>query len=208
MIEGIKHIIFDLGGVILNIDYANPQKEFAKLGVKNVEALYSKQSQTELFDNLETGKINEGQFVNEVQKLIGNEIHHQDIIKAWNSILLDFPLRRLQILQQLQLHFDLYLCSNTNEIHEKAFNEILKSTCGFPSLGIFFDKLYLSHRIGLRKPDPQIFQLILKENNLNANETLFLDDSIQHIEAARKLGIHAIHLSDGMTMEHDIFRPK
>ena len=114
IMKGIKNIIFDLGGVILNIDYELPQKEFKKLGVQQVEDIYSKSNQNKLFDDLETGKINEAQFVEQVQKLSGKNISHQSIVDAWNSIILDFPLRRLQILEQLQLHYKTFLLSNTN----------------------------------------------------------------------------------------------
>ncbi len=206
--QGIKNIIFDLGGVILNIDYKRPQEEFRKLGVKEVEKLYSKQNQVELFDLLETGKISEKEFVQKIKESSDLEISDSEIIAAWNSILLEFPLRRLQILQQLQLHYNIYLLSNTNEIHEKAFNEMLKVQCGYPSLALFFDRVYLSHRVGLRKPDPKIFELVLSENNLKKEETLFIDDSIQHIESASQLGIKTIHLKDNMTMEDDIFKAK
>ena len=206
--KGIKNIIFDLGGVILNIDYKRPQEEFKKLGIKDVETLYSKQNQVELFDLLETGKISEKEFVQKIKKSSDLEISDSEIITAWNSILLEFPLRRLQILQQLQLHYNIYLLSNTNEIHEKAFNEMLKIQCGYPSLALFFDRVYLSHRVGLRKPDPKIFELVINENNLKIEETLFMDDSLQHIESASKLGLKTIHIKDNMTMENDIFRAK
>ena len=206
--KGIKNIIFDLGGVILNIDYARPQDEFRKLGISGIDDLYSKQSQHPLFNKLETGKITEAQFVDEIQKFSSKPLNYQDVINAWNSIILDFPLRRLQILQQLQLHFNTFLLSNTNEIHEREFNRVLQNTCGYPSLAVFFDRIYLSHRVGVRKPDAAIFELILKENNLVLDETLFIDDSIQHIETADKLGIKTIHIKDGMTMEKDIFLPK
>ena len=206
--QGIKNIIFDLGGVILNIDYKRPQEEFKKLGIKDVETLYSKQNQVELFDLLETGKISEKEFIQKIKESSDLEISDSEIITAWNSILLEFPLRRLQILQQLQLHYNIYLLSNTNEIHEKAFNEMLKIQCGYPSLALFFDRVYLSHRVGLRKPDPKIFELVINENNLKIEETLFIDDSLQHIESASKLGLKTIHLKDNMTMENDIFRAK
>jgi putative hydrolase of the HAD superfamily len=206
--QGIKNIIFDLGGVILNIDYKRPQEEFKKLGIKGVETLYSKQNQVELFDLLETGKISEKEFIHKIKESSDLEISDSEIIIAWNSILLEFPLRRLQILQQLQLHYNMYLLSNTNEIHEKAFNEMLKIQCGYPSLALFFDRVYLSHRVGLRKPDPKIFELVINENSLKIEETLFIDDSLQHIESASKLGLKTIHLKDNMTMENDIFRVK
>jgi putative hydrolase of the HAD superfamily len=206
--KGIKNIIFDLGAVILNIDYQRPQREFEKLGVKNVSDFYSKKNQVELFDKLETGKISEKEFVNTLLEYTSPGTSYSDVLDAWNSILLDFPLRRLQILQQLQLHYNIYLLSNTNEIHEKAFNDILRQTCGYPNLAVFFDKVYLSHRVGLRKPDPAIFEMVLNENKLQAGETLFIDDSPQHIEAAKKIGIQTIHLTDDMTIEDNVFGAK
>jgi epoxide hydrolase-like predicted phosphatase len=202
----IKNIIFDLGAVILNIDYQATQKAFEALGI-SANGFYSKQQQVELFDLLETGKISEEEFVEALQKESSLPITHSQIIHAWNSILLDFPIRRLQILQQLQLHYATYLLSNTNEIHEKAFNTILQQTCGYPNLAVFFDKVYLSHRVGLRKPDATIFELVLSQNNLLPYETLFIDDSVQHIEAAKTLGIQTIHMTDKMCME-EVFQVK
>lgn len=206
--QGIKNIIFDLGGVILNIDYKRPQVEFEKLGIKNVGEFYSKKNQVDLFDKLETGQLTEKEFVQQIKQKAGIDIPYDEIIRAWNSIILDFPLRRLQILQQLQLHYNIYLLSNTNEIHEKAFNDVLRQTCGYPSLAVFFDKVYLSHRVGLRKPDPAIFQLVLDQNKLIPAETLFIDDSPQHIESAKQLGIRTIHLTDDMTIEENVFKSK
>ncbi len=206
--QGIKNIIFDLGAVILNIDYRLTQQAFEKLGITNEDAFYSKQTQNELFDQLETGKINEDEFVKAIQAKLPKPVDSADIIQAWNAIILDFPLRRLQILQQLQLHYNTFLLSNTNEIHERCFNKIFQTTCGYPSLAVFFDRIYLSHRVGLRKPDPKIFELVLNENKLNPSVTLFIDDSPQHIETANKLGIQTIHMKDGMTMEDNIFKAK
>lgn len=208
MFEGIRHIIFDLGGVILNIDYQRPVEEFRKLGIAEPDAMYSQQAQNYLFDELETGRLTENEFYQALRKYCPKEVSDGQLRDAWNSILLDFPIRRLQILQQLQLHYDLFLCSNTNAIHEEAFNRILQQTCGYSSLALFFDKVYLSHRVGLRKPDPAIFKRILDDNGLLPHHTLFLDDSQQHIEAAKSLGIQTLWLGNGLTMEKDIFRPR
>ena len=208
MIEGIEAIIFDLGGVILNIDYARPVEAFKALGAERVDDLYSKQAQTDLFDRLETGKISEEAFFDALAAYCPKGTTHRQLEAAWNSILLDFPLRRLQILQQVQLHYSTYLLSNTNSIHERAFNALLHQMVGYPSLAVFFDKVYMSHRVGLRKPDPAIFELVLRENRLTPQKTLFIDDSPQHITAASALGIQTIHLADGMSLEETIFRPK
>lgn len=203
----VKHIIFDLGGVILNIDYNKPREAFEALGIRADEGFYSKQEQNTLFDDLETGKITGSEFLHTLKKKSNEGVTEEQLRDAWNSILIDFPLRRLQLLQQLQLHYDLFLLSNTNEIHEEAFNDMLFRTCGYPNLGVFFDRVYLSHRVGMRKPHKEIFEFVLNDNNILPEETLFIDDSIQHIESARLLNIQCIHLTPNMTME-EIFIPK
>jgi len=208
MIKGIRHIIFDLGGVLLNIDYQRTEQAFIQLGITNFPEMYSQLKQSTLFDDFETGRIATKEFVAALQQASGIDVSEKDIIHAWNSMLLDFPLRRLQVLQQLRTYYDLLLLSNTNEIHEAAFNKILEDERGIANIGAFFDRVYLSHRIGMRKPDVAVFERILEENNLKAEHTLFIDDSPQHVEGARKAGIRAIWLEKGMTIEEDIFKPK
>jgi FMN phosphatase YigB (HAD superfamily) len=207
-LKNIRHIILDLGGVILNLDYKRTEKAFTDLGITDFAGKYSQLQQTDLFDRLETGHLSRLDFVSAIKEMAGKDIASDDIIAAWNAMLLDLPLRRLQILQQLQLHFDTFLLSNTNEIHEEAFNKILKSVAGFESLAVFFDKVYFSHRVGLRKPDRKIFELILDQNSLDPAKTLFIDDSPQHIESAKSIGIQTIFLEPGMTIEEHIFKPK
>lgn len=206
--KNIRHIILDLGGVLLNIDYNKTEQAFTALGITDFAAKYSQLKQTELFDLLETGKIGRTEFLAGIRTMTGPQVTDDQIVSAWNAMLLDLPLRRLQILQQLQLHFDTFLLSNTNEIHEEAFLKTLKSLTGFDSLGVFFDKVYYSHRVGLRKPDAAIFRLILEQNGLTPEKTLFVDDSPQHIEGAKALGIQTILLEPGMTIEEHIFKPK
>ncbi len=206
MIKGIKHIIFDLGGVILNINYSLTENAFKNLGITNFNDLFTQLKQTSLFDQLETGKISKRDFIIAMQQWSPVPITESQIIEAWNAMLLDFPLVRLSLLQQLRLHHDLFLLSNTNIIHEEAFNNILFNAHGMQSIGLFFDKVYYSHRLGLRKPNKDIFEYILNENNLKPENTLFIDDSPQHITTAKELNIQTIHLTNGMTIENDIFK--
>ncbi len=208
MIEGIRHIIFDLGGVILNIDYKLTEQAFVEAGIADFPALYSQLRQTDLFDKFETGGIGKAEFISELQKVGPAGITEAQVLAAWNAMLLDFPVRRLQILQQLRLYYDLFLLSNTNEIHEETFNDILMRERGIPNLGVFFDKVYLSHRVGMRKPNKEIFQRVLDDNGLKPEHTLFIDDSPQHIAAAKELGIQTIFLDKGMTIEETVFRAK
>jgi len=208
MIEGIKHIIFDLGGVLLNIDYSLTENAFIDAGVTNFPQLYSQLQQSDLFDRWETGKMSREEFIRSMKQASATPLTEQQILDAWNAMLLDFPVRRLQILQQLRLYYDLFLLSNTNEIHEETFNNTLMNAHGIPNIGVFFDKVYLSHRVGMRKPMVEIFERVLSDNGLKAEETLFIDDSPQHIEAAQKAGIRTIYLEKGMTIEDDVFKAK
>jgi glucose-1-phosphatase len=206
--QNIKNIIFDLGNVILNISYQATIDAFADLGIKDFDKIFSKHNQNTIADDVETGNISDQDFINYLLAKCKTGTTQAQVIHAWNAIILDFPIRRLQLLQQLQLHYNLYLLSNTNSIHEKFYNQLLMNTHGIPSIGVFFDKIYLSHKIGLRKPNPASWQLIMDQNNLNPQHTLFIDDSLQHIEAAKLLGLQTIHIADGMSMEADVFKHK
>ena len=208
MITGIRHIIFDLGGVLLNIDYSLTEKAFIEVGITNFPELYSQLQQSDLFDRWETGKMTREEFIIAMQQASTVPLTEDQILTAWNAMLLDFPIRRLQILQQLRIYHDLFLLSNTNEIHEETFNNILMHAHGIPSINVFFDKVYMSHRVGLRKPMKEIFQRVLDENSLKPEHTLFIDDSPQHIATAKELGIQTIYLEKGMTIEDNVFKPK
>ena len=189
-----KAIIFDLGAVILNINYQNTIDEFTKLGVKKAATFYSKKVQTDLFNQIETGMISSNQFLKALQKKTNNANIIQ-VEQAWNAMLLDLPEERLQLIKKLKDNHNIYLLSNTNAIHINAFKEQLgdKKWLAFCEL---FDKMYLSHELGLRKPDVKIFEYILKEQKLKVEEVFFIDDSPQHIIGAKKLGIQCHHLLD------------
>src|SRR5690606_39186654 len=111
------------GGVLLNIDYNLTEKAFREAGIENFATIYSQLQQTPVFDDFETGRIDEQTFIQAMQQAAGHLVTQEQIVSAWNAMLLDFPLRRLQLLQQLRHHHDLFLLSNTNSIHETAFNE-------------------------------------------------------------------------------------
>ena len=192
--KNIKTIIFDLGAVLLNINYQLTLIEFAKLGVKNADSFYSKEVQTNLFNEIETGKISVDSFLKLLQKETENASKNE-VRNAWNAMLLDLPKERIELLKKLKQDFPIYLLSNTNSIHISEFRKKLGET-KYQEFYNLFDKVYYSHEIGFRKPNKEAFQLILDENNLKANEVLFIDDSPQHIRGANKLGIQTHHLSD------------
>ena len=193
--KNIKTIIFDLGAVLLSINYKLTITEFAKLGVKNADSFYSKEVQKNLFNELETGKISADSFLKLLQKETENASKNEVRI-AWNAMLLALPKERIELLKKLKQDFPIYLLSNTNSIHISEFRKKIGES-KYQEFYNLFDKVYYSHEIGFRKPNKEIFQLILDENNLNADEVLFIDDSPQHIEGAKNLGIKTYHLEDG-----------
>ena len=189
-----KTIIFDLGAVILNINYQNTIDEFTKLGVKNAATFYSKKVQADLFNQIETGEISSNEFLKALQKETTNA-NIKQVERVWNAMLLDLPEERLQLIKKLKNNHTIYLLSNTNAIHIHEFKKQLGST-KWLSFCKLFDKMYLSYELGLRKPDVKIFKYILREQKLKAEEVFFIDDSPQHIASAKKIGLHCHHLLD------------
>jgi putative hydrolase of the HAD superfamily len=197
VIDGIKNIIFDLGGVILNIDYFKTEKAFVDLGVHNFATLYSQFHATNLFKNLETGKISPDSFIDELQHFAPN-VSRENIIKAWNAMLLDIPAGRLEFLKDLKKRYRTFLLSNTNSIHYDAFQEIV----GDPELlDSCFEKAYYSHDMGLRKPEREIYERVIFESGLNPAETLFIDDSPANVEGALSAHLKGYYLISPMTIE-------
>ncbi|MDB4655500.1 HAD family phosphatase [Flavobacteriales bacterium] len=189
-----KNIIFDLGGVILNLDYQLTISAFEKLGSGDVEVKYSQLQQVNLFDEYERGEMSSSSFRQGIRESFGLSLPDEEIDKAWNAMLLDLPIERLQLLSDLRKTKNLVLLSNTNAIHINSFSGYLKEHHATEDLSGYFDKLYYSFEMGMRKPEPRIFQFVLDEQNYNPRETLFIDDSPQHIEAAQTLGVNTYHI--------------
>ena len=189
-----KNIIFDFGGVILNLDYERTTDAFKDLGIKEFDQSYSQLNQTDLFDKFERGEISTAVFRDGLRKAFDQPISDEKLDKAWNAMLLDLPSERLRILERLHSEKRISLLSNTNEIHVQSFESSLKDAQGLDNLTGFFDHVYYSCRTGMRKPESRIFEMVIKEQNYIPAETLFIDDSHQHIEGARKVGLNAYHL--------------
>jgi putative hydrolase of the HAD superfamily len=188
-----KALIFDLGGVLYNISYVATSRAFQSLGWNDFDAFYSQAAQSGWFDDLETGRISPEAFIQRVQIKLGTHLPPSEIIQAWNAILLELPLHRVEWLEQLSKHKPLYLLSNTNEIHLEAIAKA--DTDGrWNRLLNCFQKAYFSCRVGMRKPDTEIFSHVLAENRLAPSEVLFVEDSEQHIRSANALGMHTLWL--------------
>lgn len=196
----IKNIIFDFGGVILNIDYKLTENAFAKLGLNGFDKIYCLETQKDFFDVFEKGLISPMDFRKEVRKSINKAVTDSQIDASWNSMLLDVPEDRIQLLSKLKKYNRLFLLSNTNAIHFSAYSSYLQSKFNRDIFSDLFEKAYFSCRINMRKPDAEIFELVLTENNLRKKETLFIDDSIQNIEGAKRVGLNVILLEKGKTI--------
>ncbi len=196
--ENFKAIIFDFGGVILNIDYYKTNKAFRDLGVANFEDMYSQKNADPLFQHLEEGKVNEEEFYDAFRQSTRLPLTDLQIKTAWNAMLLGYRKEALLTLKTIKNKYSLYLLSNTNIIHQQAFSKIYLDDFGQGSIHDYFDKIYYSHEIGSRKPDNEPYEYVLKENNLSASETLFIDDSSHNIEAANALGLQTVLLKEGM----------
>lgn len=190
----IKNIIFDLGGVLLDIDYQKSIDAFTNLGIDDFEDMFSQFKADELFDKLETGKISETDFYAAIKKRTKRAIADEEIDQAWNALILNFRKESLAILEKLSADHKLYLLSNTNSIHLKYFKKSFTKETGKPSLDTYFSKAWYSSEVGLRKPGTEIFEFALQEENLVAAETLFIDDTVLNIQTAQKLGFKTHHL--------------
>lgn len=196
----IKNIIFDLGGVILNIDYRLTLRAFQQLGATHFTEDFTKNPQHTFFIDFEIGKITSAQFRYQLRHFLRLTLTDQQLDDAWCALLLDIPNERLQVLRQLRQQYRTFLYSNTNAIHLQRILKICVRDHQLHSLDDFFEKQYYSHLLGIRKPDVAGYLAILKENNLLPGETLFIDDLYANIAGAQQAGLRAFHLTGPYTL--------
>ncbi len=196
--SSLKNLIFDLGGVIINLDTQATINAFSYLGKITDDDKISIYS-LELFKNYEKGLIDDNEF-RDALRLKLNNCENNAIDLAWNSMLLDIPTARLEFLRWLKGQYRLFLLSNTNQIHLDQVNKILNKVCGEEDFSSFFEKTYYSHIVKKRKPDLEIFEQVLHENNLMAEETLFIDDSPDNLKGATILGIQTLWVDSEATL--------
>jgi glucose-1-phosphatase len=199
--EKFENIIFDLGGVILDVDYNLTRAAFEKLGISNFDEMYSQANADKLFQKLETGEINEEEFYKELNNCTGLDLSTEEIKKAWNAMLLSFREGSLQFLEEIRSKYKVYLLSNTNLIHWNAFRRSFHSKKRAKPFEEYFDKAFYSFKMGLRKPDEEIFHQVVKELKIDAKKTVFIDDSLQNVEAAKKAGLQTILLTPDLKIE-------
>ena len=196
----LKNVIFDLGSVLLNLDFQMTIDAFKNLGVENINDIFSAYSQYHFFDEFDKGLITPDEFRNEIKKFLKNDVSDEMIDVAWNEMILDFPKDRIDFLLSCKNNYRTFLLSNTNAIHFPGYNNQLQENFNINNLSDLFEKAYYSYRLGLRKPDKEIFELVIKENNLNPAETIFIDDSPANIATANELGLRTILLKPPKTL--------
>ena len=191
----IKNIIFDLGGVILDIDETIVYKELEKLGINTLELAHSKEF-IEIMSKFDTGIYTAPTFRKKMKALLGLEkMTDQKFDSIWNAMLLDIPRERVEAIEKVKTHYKIFLMSNTNVIHYDLYIRDLQLRFGYNEFDELFDKSYFSFAEHLEKPDPRFFELLLDHEHLLPEETLFIDDTAANIKVAKSLGINTYHIS-------------
>lgn len=193
-------LIFDLGGVILNIDPQRTSEAFRKLGLDDALGNYGYSYHHRMFYELERGNSSPETFRNHVRELLGKALDDVTIDSAWNAMILDIPADRIEYIYSLKKTYRIFLLSNTNEIHRRLFCHNFELNFGYALSGLF-EKCYYSHQMGMRKPDPEIFKQLLTEQKLSPGKCLFIDDSAENIDSAERVGISGLHLEPGTLLK-------
>ncbi|SFS53190.1 HAD family hydrolase [Sphingobacterium wenxiniae] len=187
--QKIKNIILDYGNVIFMIDFVRVREAFMSLGIKNVDDFFGHRTQDPLFDAFDRGEINARAFRDGIRERAGVEsLTDEQIDNAWNALLIGVPQGKHDVLLYLKTKYRMFLLSNNNEIHYAYCMQHLQDKYGIADNTVFFEKTYYSHLMRLRKPDPRIFQQVIDEQGVIPEETLFVDDSPQHLETAKAMG--------------------
>ncbi|MBU1822088.1 MAG: HAD family phosphatase [Bacteroidetes bacterium] len=199
--DAIKNIVFDLGDVIINIDVPRAAQAFADLSGRHHDEVATIFREGELFGRFETGQLDAPGFRSYLRELLQNSDWEDHILDtAWNSLLLDIPPQRIEMIKKLRKKYRLFLLSNTSCIHVEAVNKILYQASGVERLDHLFEKLFLSYEMGVMKPHAAIYQQVLNEAGIEPHETLFLDDNADNIRGADALGIKTIHVQKPLTI--------
>lgn len=204
--NNVPNLIFDMGGVIIDINLHLAMQAFAALADCDAEELKSRFWGSEFFLAHETGHCTDMDFRTNIAALLGKTFTDDEIDLAWNSLLLEIPAKRIELLKQLRKKHKLYLLSNTNGIHIKAINQLLDQQYGIKGMEELFDKVYYSHQIGKRKPGPEIYKYVLSDAGMNAEDCLFFDDLPANLQAPGEIGIQTVLIRPGQFTINDYFQ--
>lgn len=190
-LKDYEFILFDLGGVVIDLDYKATTEAFQELGSEDFNTLYSQALQSDLFDRYETGHISSMHFVNKLKEFLPNNCSPNVVVSAWNAMIKEFQPEKLSFLESLKTVHKTALLSNTNDLHVECVRRKLKKVTVNP-LEHYFHHTLFSHEIKARKPNAEAFLKACEQLSAKPREVLFIDDSLQHIEGAKKTGLNAI----------------
>lgn len=199
-LQGISTLIFDFGGVLINLDRERCVKKFIEYGVTDAGDMLDNYHQSGVFMHLENGDISLDDFHDTIRRITGKNISDTHIDDAFKSFLLEVPDEKLDLLLRLRKNYRVLLLSNTNAIHFPWCEQTVFTYKGH-TLADFFDKCYLSYKMNLSKPDAAIFKALLADEHLTAQECLFLDDGEANIKAAQSLGFqtYLVHANEALS---------
>ncbi|MCR9066011.1 MAG: HAD family phosphatase [Cytophagales bacterium] len=188
-----KAVLLDFGNVIINIDPELTLKAFAEISGKPIDRIRQKITESQLFRRYETGLFEDEEFREIVRQTIGFPFSEHEVDKAWNSLFLNVPHERINLLLDIRSKYPLYLLSNTNNIHIEYCNRYFQKQFGIKTVASLFDKAFYSYEIGLWKPDEDIYKEVLKDIKMQPEEVLFIDDNELNIASAQSMGFQTIH---------------
>jgi FMN phosphatase YigB (HAD superfamily) len=196
--DKIKNIIFDFGGVICDLDISRTIERFKAFGPSKSDGTVSKEEQDRQFASLvelyEKGNITSQEFRETIKNHYVTPPSDQAVDDTWNALLVGIPEERIQLLNDLKIGYNVFLLSNSNEIHYLHYLEMFRQVSGYSYFQDLFEKAWFSWQIHLSKPSPDVFEFVLRDGLLDPTETLFIDDTLMHVEASRSLGINGYHL--------------
>jgi len=204
-----NNLVFDIGNVIVDIDFDVIVAEFQKLAGIQFGDVLSYSTQHPIFDAFDRGTVMAQQFRDEIRKFLKPGVTDEEINRAWNSILVHYPDHKFQLLLDLKPRYKTFALSNINEIHVATINGVAQKKFKQGNFEDFFHKAYYSNEVGHRKPDAEIYHHLLEKEGLVPAETFFVDDKEENVDAARRLGIQAFQLKDrdklhDLLVEHKI----
>lgn len=200
--KSFEALLFDLGGVLYDIDVDLTVKAFEALGLKDFDRLYNLKGQTDLFDALETGKIGKAEFESAVLKHFPENPGPGKIAEAWQALLIGMPEENIALLKKLRQQYRLFLLSNTNIYHLELIDEQMRTEFGISELRDLFDKTYFSFEIGLRKPDLPYYEYVIRDASLRPEASLFIDDNEDNVKGAIRAGLQAVQMKRGSDLGH------
>ncbi len=192
--QPIKNIIFDFGNVLFDLELGAISRELRRLTGAQFESIKNKLDQLGVFHLYETGGISTEEFVDTLRRAANPALEPKQVIDAWNSIFVGMPRERFDRVLRLRQHYQVFLLSNINDLHACWIDDYLHREHNLSDFQArYFDAVYYSHLIRLRKPDREIYEYVLADAELVAEDCVFIDDLEENIEAARQLGIRTIH---------------